>query len=846
MTPEEAKAQLLASQQPNSFQFFGGLAPVVAAGALDTPATLYGLAQAAYSAPREGEGFFERAERHHDRFPFGQQTGALYEGAQDFASGQGLNLPVQIAAEVATPLPSLGKAKAVAGAVGALAASPIADAVRALPEFAQTLPEAFTAAIGPLFHGTPNKLQPTKASGGSSRWKLEDDPANLQFTPDVTQSSVVGLGKRGPSPSYLEQREIADEIVRRPENIERSKRAIEENLEDGKAWYNTTPIREAAEDILSPEEAEAYHRTLMASMGPTSVSSKVPQNIDRGLWATAANRGGIPITALDPSSRANVFGPQGHPYYFTGMQPGLERIDWATLEGLDPLSEAYDPVAHQKTNRYTQNLFGNYQNVPGDMWETRRHFGLNEGITEWEGKGLPWKTTKRASGGTGDAPSRAEHDAIEQLHREILAPHFGLHPAQSMAGEWIDLVSQRGGDARPFMQIFNERLAGAAQRAGKSPRQVFGQIARGTFPKEQLGGLVGPLSGFQRRSALRRDAGGGRFGDFHVTHERVPSASSGHLPEVFSDPAMKGALESDPRRSWETAAGTDSLYDALGMPNRPGTPHAGVFENKTTGVKEFNEGRTTTVDVRKDSKERHKVARQDMERIESAETIRGYLDAQEASAGHTFSAIGKDGVQGADATAIGIAHGALSDPQTRQLAAATDAAGYTTPDAFPMARTDNTVVQDFGQNPAQIQGRLKSLAADIEARGVDAKLEAGAVDTVYIDFSDARKNAGSGKATQMFLDAYDSLSAAEQKAVHKVIRKMARRIQAADADLASAGATLEEGIENSRKFLTEGGVPALRKAMNNGTVLPAIGMPILGGIAAKLYSEEVSTLPEAA
>ena len=672
---------------------------------------------------------------------------------------------------------------------------------------------------------------------------MEQGTDNLQGTPDVQQSSVVGLSKRGRTPQYQEQREIADEIVRRPENIERSKEAIEKNLEEGKAWYNTTPIREAAEDILSPEEAEAYHRTLMASMGPTSVSSTVPQNIDRGLWATAANRGRIPITALNPSSRANVFGPQGHPYYYTGMQPGLERIGWATEQGLDPLTAAYDPIAHQKTHRYTQNLFGNYQNVPGDMWETRRHFGLNEGITDWEGKGLPWKTTKRASGGTGDAPSRAEHDAMEQLHREILAPHFGIEPAQSMAGEWIDLVKQRGGDSRPFMQIFNERLAEAAQRAGKSPRQVFGQIARGTFPKEQLGGLVGPLPAYRARDANRMNAGGGRFGKFNATYERVPSASSGHVPEVQTDPVLKAALEGDQRRSWINKDGNDVLYEALGMPNAPTTKHPGVFDNKTTGLKEFNEGYTTPIDTRMDKKEPHKLSADDRRKIEAAETIRGYLDGQEASAGHTFSGIGRNKVKASDATAIEIAHGALSQADTKKLSAATDAAGYNTADAYPMARTDNTVLQDWNQDPTKIQARLASLAADIKARGINANLEAGAVDSVYINFENARKNAGSGKATKMFLDAYDTLTAPEQKEIDKVVRKMAKRIQAADDDLAAGGATLEQGIVNSRKALSKS-VKALRKGMNNGTILPAIGMPILGGIAAKLYSEgEVSASP---
>lgn len=205
MTPEEAKAQLLASQQPNSFQFFGGLAPVVAAGALDTPATLYGLAQSAYSAPREGESFFERATRHHDRFPFGKQTGALYEGAQDFASSQGLNLPVQIAAEVATPLPSLGKAKAATAALGALAASPLVDTLRALPDFTNTLPEAFTAALGGLFHGTPNKLQEVPSLGrvGPDMSRAKDGKLGQGFYADTMESTARGYVTEGTRPGQV-------------------------------------------------------------------------------------------------------------------------------------------------------------------------------------------------------------------------------------------------------------------------------------------------------------------------------------------------------------------------------------------------------------------------------------------------------------------------------------------------------------------------------------------------------------------------------------------------------------------------------------------------------------------
>lgn len=143
---------------PNVARYLGGLGGVVGAGALDGPASLYGLAQAAYSAPREGESFFERADRYHDQFPLGQQTGALYEAAQEYASGQGIPLAGQVAAEALTPLPSAAKLKAAASAAaplakaaeaaaGVLAASPIADAVRAMPDVADAIGDGLLAAV---------------------------------------------------------------------------------------------------------------------------------------------------------------------------------------------------------------------------------------------------------------------------------------------------------------------------------------------------------------------------------------------------------------------------------------------------------------------------------------------------------------------------------------------------------------------------------------------------------------------------------------------------------------------------------------------------------------------------
>lgn len=443
----------------NNADWMGGL---VGSGLIDSPASIYGLAQAAYTVPREGESFSQRAARHHDRFPLGKQTGALYSAAQDYASSRGASPLAQVGAEVGIPVPSAGKVAALGKAVPAIG-----------------------KALGAL------NLAASPVAITRGRRIMEDSVEALQDVPDVPQSAVFTGWKRKPSPSYIEQREIADEVVRRPENVERSLDAIARHEAGGRAWYNTTPLKQFAAHVLEDDElAEAAVRGLIARMGPTSINTRMPKNVERALWATAGGQRGIPIGALDPSAPGNVFGKQGHPYYFSAMQPGLQRIEDAVGAGLDPIAHAFDPVNQQKTVRFSENLTGNYQNVPGDMWETRRHFGLSQGLDDFS-KGSKYETTKRPSGGKGDSPSRAEHDAIEQLHREVLAPESGMEPAQSMAAEWMEMVAQSGGDERIFMQILNDQLAVLAKRQNKSPRKLLTQVIKGTIPKKSLGGLSG-------------------------------------------------------------------------------------------------------------------------------------------------------------------------------------------------------------------------------------------------------------------------------------------------------------------------------------------------------------------
>jgi len=446
----EAMLELLARAGINAGPSMAGLGRAIGVGANAFPSK--GLS-----------GALDMAGRAYSSSPGVAQTEAPMERARSRAIGAGVPPAMTYVADLVSPGPSelVSAAKAIKAGMTA-----------------GNLGSGSLAALAPVARTKRSKL-------------FETDPEELGDIPDVPQSSIVTGWARKPSKQYLEQREIAEDVVRSPLNVERSLKAIRENEAGGRAWYNTNPLRTFAEDVLEDEDlADAMMRGFFARMGPTSINTRMPKNVERALWATAAGQRKVPITDLDPSSTMNVFGKQGHPYYYSAMQPGLKRIEDAISGGVDPLIGGFNPVNQQKTIRFGENLSGNYENVPGDMHETRRHLGTSMGIGDF-GKRSEWQNKRRPSGGTGDSPSRAEHDAIEQLHREVLAPQSGMRPAQSMASEWMDMVKKSGGDERIFMQIFNDQLSALAKLQKKSPRKLLTQIIKGTIPRKSLGGAAG-------------------------------------------------------------------------------------------------------------------------------------------------------------------------------------------------------------------------------------------------------------------------------------------------------------------------------------------------------------------
>jgi hypothetical protein len=235
---------------------------------------------------------------------------------------------------------------------------------------------------------------------------------------------------------------------------------IERAIDEGRSWYNVQPLFEGIEDIVGPEQAGLMLEGYAARMGPTSINTRVPQNIDRALWAQNARNSGMEINQLDPSNSA-PWPKLGHPYYYSAMQPGLQRIEDAEAAGRGALS-ALDPEKQFKTRRFGEAIKGNYQNVPPDLHMSRQFL-------------------------QADSPNPAERRAIESAHQEVLGPEYDMEPSQSMAAQWVGGAEQTGiSDSRGLMEIINERISLLAKRHGITEREMFERLVKGEL---EVGGL---------------------------------------------------------------------------------------------------------------------------------------------------------------------------------------------------------------------------------------------------------------------------------------------------------------------------------------------------------------------
>jgi hypothetical protein len=188
---------------------------------------------------------------------------------------------------------------------------------------------------------------------------------------------------------------------------------------------------------------------------------------------------------------------------------------------------------------------------------------------------------------------------------------LGLSPL-GVAGSALNLI-----DAKRRDDLSGAVLAAAGMIPGAKG------VARG----------VAEEAGATLRGAVPKDVA-------FATHEAIPGADTGHLAgSINASPEARAAYSADPRSTWAFApGGRDAIYaggGGKGMPTQPTIEMQGMYP-RPDGIVETNPGWTALPQVSSDSVKAFTVLPADRNILNASEAVRGYVDAQNASAWHKF------------------------------------------------------------------------------------------------------------------------------------------------------------------------------------------------------------------
>ena len=193
-------------------------------------------------------------------------------------------------------------------------------------------------------------------------------------------------------------------------------------------------------------------------------------------------------------------------------------------------------------------------------------------------------------------------DTIKDVDRELL----GLdETAQSIrniqsgdagAGDYLNVALSApvlgGAIAKPFEVVAGKLGRGAMNLGRRALDTRAGRYLTEARPLMDKAFSV-PATAAAPRSLAARSApvepqrGSTAFG----TYELAPGVMTRHRQDVLADEGLREQFSLDPATSWQTAEGTDTLYDVLGMPQSPTVRMTGIYEPDVPGaVEESNIG----------------------------------------------------------------------------------------------------------------------------------------------------------------------------------------------------------------------------------------------------------------
>lgn len=544
-----------------------------------------------------------------------------------------------------------------------------------------------------------------------------------------------------------------------------------------------------------------------------------------GDWYDRYRAGVSEVTGGDPRDAQWMTAIEGQ--YSAGVDPGSELAFSlkdtnsmiatgspgkparpAQAEASQRAHDANDPSLFQlgpKTGEYARLIDPFRHGAPSATGVNDFRHLRNLGFTETDGS-----AQRNAVGAAGHRFADYETAlAVDRANQARLAGRDDWTGEQLQAAPW---VTQKADD------IYARRQAGFDDRAGGNSllgRELAFEEANRTiadfFPKHTA----------------------------YATHEAQPYAAAGHLPGgVDADQAARRDYAADPRSTWATApGGRDALYAGMrsgdtgyAMRVRPSTQMQGVYFGPN-GL-EFNPGEVARPLVAFDTSGPAKVvAGPDRSLLDTAEAVRGYVDVQGAATWH--KPWEGDGVDAHRSVSL-LSHepGMASPEELQRLMAIGERHGL----PHVMDRGDGLTMTNFDGPPEMGGKALRSLLDDVGdgyQRGERVNVDSG-----YPGYEGTwEQGPGSTSATMRLFYHLDTAPDGVYDALNQnpyLAQQALNRIER-DRDWASRWGAGRQDVENARRIIADGPgwIDRLRRAVERGVVLPAVGAavltPLMGG-----------------
>lgn len=339
----------------------------------------------------------------------------------------------------------------------------------------------------------------------------------------------------------------------------------------------------------------------------------------------------------------------------------------------------------------------------------------------------------------------------------------------------------------------------------------------------------------------------------HATTEQVPGVGTDHLEGLLELPrSEREAFSFDPRSSWTDEAGRDELYASTGIPVEPSLENVGSYRTVAGGELETNPGVVARPLVQTEASGPRvgQLIPESRTVLEKAESARAYFDVQNAGAAHRV--IPDSQARAGERTSLDVP---LDRKLTQEEMVALDEVaqnnGMFVVDSGEGARMINDPYTEIGAQRAEAASATETASRaeasrnlNKERKGEDGlyaqvinsidepagsvKVVPTKIETVYEDYQGRwSQGVGSGASTRKILDDMDEVPEIRD-AMEPPLKRKAQQNLVRDQEMAeSSGLAVRSDVQEARRIFIAEGWAGLRKALNNGAILPAVAAAVV-------------------